>query len=993
MANTYTPNSCFFCDPGALAPADSANYGSDAFGPVTGNETTQFRTTSIVRAIDNTTKNKVYAICKGKISIQPNADDDTKVNLVLKPDANYAPLKIKYFIYRGVGMNDILTPTTEPLIADADPTNPDQPAFVQKIWAQYIALNTSVASDGPSALSSAPSTFPASLIGYLPSQSPDVLLDEYFSSSSLGDDNYQIADCLHGEFIGNFVGSMGLDIVLDQGDSLMADPTSLFNLDLNFTQSSANLLDTTTISSPDSLNAYQEYIHQFLDAAAFWGSHINCGNIQLNNYIKPQISSNADVYSVILQQYQTSSKVYLYAKGERGRSYNFYDTTRTLKFITTTDDNNTTSGWPILIKDESVPSGTGTNTINLNLQYSIDPAIDQLDRTVYLDLVVPNNNTVSGTTGQNITTLAASIAPGSPSIDYISPIALTLQCNNSKYCAAFVLVSANLTLTFPLPHYTNDLWPLFDTSLSLPASPSDLSYWSVYDKNLVKNLSPQLPLGVVVQNKLYKDTGTDATGATKDRRLYMAVIKNNSNPIIEFNKLNVTNLSSGVSVNGVTMSSFAQNVFKDTNFSVYLGKFTDVLDSNHPTVNSLSLIHADDFNRKKSYLLLGITDDEYSTLTLLPEFSTAQNIFFDLADVSNPNITTLPDTMATSFTVNADILTKNFKKYQVGLIFEDSTGALSKHPVYPTGSDAVFVYTVDGNFYFSETYSKFQNFYNQFADATVEFRTQSQINSTTHPVYLGQFFFDWLRVGDNGFYAGTVCTDPEPSYQDTIISGYHLPVVGDLTTEYTCSFTPIPPLTSAQVVAQMAFKALKREYAQIPTKFISDVNDQNKDQYFIQSLNLFPKNYVDTISSNKPPFSAELRVFVNIFQELSNLTFDYNSTYFSINVAQLPEKTPTGGKVESAQKTIIITCLYDFAEDQQIRVLAVPANNSPNSVPTLAGIINVGRNSVVRRNTINIILVNVRTNISGTPNTGSFTNAEVFVLNNSLNQDLYMKLK
>jgi len=103
--NKYEPSSHFFIDHTNLSDPSPANLAADAFGPVNGDETNKYRTTSFIRA---STASKVFAICDGHILIQPYDGDTTKVNLILKPTATYSPLKIKYFIYRGVDIDDLI---------------------------------------------------------------------------------------------------------------------------------------------------------------------------------------------------------------------------------------------------------------------------------------------------------------------------------------------------------------------------------------------------------------------------------------------------------------------------------------------------------------------------------------------------------------------------------------------------------------------------------------------------------------------------------------------------------------------------------------------------------------------------------------------------------------------------------------------------------------------------------------------------------------------
>ena len=144
MSNKYSPSSFFFVDNTNLTTADTANSGTDAFGPISNGATppnyTKFRTTSKIRT---TARTKVFAICKGRILILENkANPTTKVNLVLKPDtATYAPLKIKYFVYRNVDRVDLLDGL---LLKAKDTADPFQPVILQKLWDQFIQFTLSL---------------------------------------------------------------------------------------------------------------------------------------------------------------------------------------------------------------------------------------------------------------------------------------------------------------------------------------------------------------------------------------------------------------------------------------------------------------------------------------------------------------------------------------------------------------------------------------------------------------------------------------------------------------------------------------------------------------------------------------------------------------------------------------------------------------------------------------------------------------------------------
>jgi hypothetical protein len=244
----YKPQSHFFTDLLSLA-APSAN---NSFGPVDGSLNTKYRVTSFVNSGQ---KVKLYAICDGSMMILPqrnNAGDLTgKLNIVIKPSQmNWEPLKIKYFIYRGVEKEDFLdvnNALVQPVASS--------PEILTKMWAFFKALNGLGTIVG--------SVFPVDSIFQLNAPG-EKLLDEHLKNS--------LINCKAGEDIGYFNGRIGLDIVLDYGDYQLEDQENLFNLNVKYASKDEFVFDTSSIpgSPPAKVKRYREYIHQFIDAAAFW---------------------------------------------------------------------------------------------------------------------------------------------------------------------------------------------------------------------------------------------------------------------------------------------------------------------------------------------------------------------------------------------------------------------------------------------------------------------------------------------------------------------------------------------------------------------------------------------------------------------------------------------------------------------------------------------------------------------------------------------------
>ena len=63
----------------------------------------------VTHSIEINSDCKIYSICKGQIMIQPNVDDESKINLILKPFVQpISTLSIEYIIYRGLNKSDIV---------------------------------------------------------------------------------------------------------------------------------------------------------------------------------------------------------------------------------------------------------------------------------------------------------------------------------------------------------------------------------------------------------------------------------------------------------------------------------------------------------------------------------------------------------------------------------------------------------------------------------------------------------------------------------------------------------------------------------------------------------------------------------------------------------------------------------------------------------------------------------------------------------------------
>lgn len=239
----------------------------------------------------------------------------------------------------------------------------------------------------------------------------------------------------------------------------------------------------------------------------------------------------------------------------------------------------------------------------------------------------------------------------------------------------------------------------------------------------------------------------------------------------------------------------------------------------------------------------------------------------------------------------------------------------------------------------------------------------------------GEFGFDWLREKDNGL-------NTEPDYESIVESGYK---------------DGISNLTNIE-----AFSNLKLEYRTIPiTRKIT--SGTSTTEYLVPYLTLFSKEFVDTLPKPifaEPRFEAELKLLIDIEEDLDKLKFDYDDALFELSEIILTEKAKTNG-LEDKNIKIKIKCLKDLDRNHDINIYAYPkgvtiasrATLEPNiDKRKLAGKITVLKNDVTARKEGKFALIRVKTNVAGIPvaglAVGSFSSAEKVNLYNALHQAL-----
>lgn len=888
----YTPKSHFFSDLSGLA--DSS--GIDGFGPVNGFLATKFRVTSKVKS-NTVNPVKLYAVCDGRMLIQPSTDS-SKINIIIKPSANnYSPLKIKYFIYRGVKKSDYFT---NDILNQPDYGKPET---LSKIWAMLVALN------------GLPST-----IGYIFPLS--FVYDHSAPATQHIDDALQksLVFCKEGDYIGNFTSEVGLDIVLDHGDYILENQEVLFNFNLEFAREPEFIFNTENISGNVNKKRYKEHIHQFLDAAAFWGSHIDCGEIKFKSGLPATTVAGV---SPILKKYITGDKLYIYVQGEDNRTFNYFDSNRKIYGFETNGENNIKEGWPILIKDSLV---NGANKIDFGFDYIVhDIKIQKPERNISVDCIAPNLDLHLYPITQRV--------PDSALSGKTANVSITFPKTASAFCASFAFFSVRTYQKFPVVNYFNHLW-IANIKNSVNLDPANIKMqWFTYDRNRNINLDDTIEGSAIIQNKVIIDEGKNSAGQIKRRRLYAAIIKNNSTKDQEHNEINIDKVASGFVKDTKNAQTYFLNLFNgEKDYSLYKGSFTD--SQNLQIINSLSAFHENSLSKRKSYLFLGITEDEYNQFSLP---SGADNCFFDLLEETGFN-------------------SENVRKFKLGIRYEyedATTGQISNSIVYSNPN--IFVYSIDDLFFFSKEFSSYQNFFYKFPKAYAEFIIKQPFD--------GEFGFDWMRKGNN---SSTV----DYAYKDIISKQYKAGTTILLTSPY--DINEYQGDFKSDIIS---YKKLEKKYSFFPMQWEA----LNKlDRNYLSILNIYPPYVPKPISIDldrqaifKSPYNddinrvAKIQIRITIKEKPTKISLKYDDRILSILPANPIISTNIGNHIID----LTIKAKQKIIHDSHVFVQA-----SYEGKNKIIGAMKVSSNDDTKRKTKKAVIILVKTNITGSTVSPSLLN-------------------
>lgn len=227
----------------------------------------------------------------------------------------------------------------------------------------------------------------------------------------------------------------------------------------------------------------------------------------------------------------------------------------------------------------------------------------------------------------------------------------------------------------------------------------------------------------------------------------------------------------------------------------------------------------------------------------------------------------------------------------------------------------------------------------------------------------GEYGFDWLREKDNGLAI-------EPDYESIIEGGYK---------------DGKSDLDKIQAYAQ-----LTTEYEQI-TITRKTPNSTASALYYVPYLTLFSQEFVKAMPADtlvKPQYKADLKVVLDINEDLEKLKFEYDDTLFTVDATKLTQNKKTQGLTDP-EISITITCLKDLDSNKYIDVYAYPKGTEANHEienRKLAGRIKVLKNDSTVRKEEKFVLATVKTILNEKKEKISFNPEEMKNLYNSLHQ-------
>lgn len=660
------PQSHFFCDVLNVTPQTVAQ----AYGPVDGNKSNQYRVTSKFSAPADL---NAYAAVDGFAFLQPGAAANL-VNLVIRPyrQGISGLHPVRYFVYRGLLKDDFLNPADDTKVVPQAATNSK---FIEKQWIIHNDQNASG------------TAFLAKALGYDPTvQTPASLLDTYFFRM---DDDYQLPFIRKGDQIGKFFSDSGnADFGLD---ILIAGST--FDPTLAYIRQPEHLVDVSV--APYTTDAFlkkikREEIRNFIDPAAYWGMHLtDKGYVQIDNAGTTEKKDGQSIYTDIIDKFSTSNKLYIDIRNESSfYSYNFFDNYGTNANNVLKIGNNSsglsnkgyaTDQWPIIIRETTQNTTDDTNKVYVQLRKNENPdpvlyvEAGKLEtpsvkgRFVLKDDINANSQVFTKAVGFSYPNTSA--GSGNSKLNVASLISM-------YYGRLISAVTSWPNEVVRVEKYTDNLLGPIDIEplWTEPSTEVQVSWRSL-------------------QDRLFVDGGAGNFRQTVER---FVGFDGSSGGRVVFFTTTVESLNEGQDIlksqGGMSSGlSWKDSLFKEKFLTKGFDLFFDVIDDNGTEVQTLNFQYNPDLGdvavSASNKMVCGLMQTEVDTLKALTGLSDkyGRYIYFEELSTSPGNSNG-----------------KTFYKYKVGLQGKKTDGTADI--VYP--STDIIIYSVDELFFFTKAFAE-----------------------------------------------------------------------------------------------------------------------------------------------------------------------------------------------------------------------------------------------------------------------------------------------
>lgn len=681
IVSSNRPRFHVFAEMAKLDVQDAAR----AFGPVSAD---RFHLTSGFTSAHADVR--AFAVVTGTVFVQRVWDpvtsvyDPEVVNLILRPlrqsKIDFTP--VKYFIYRGLRLDDLFELDGSDLRVQDDPSRSD---LIADILDQQAARKSASDDDD------IPDVPLSNALGWDHEimSDPDVQpttdpLDKYFYSSDV---EFQFPIARRGRSLGTFHNGrpFGFEIVLEEGD---------FRPTLEFARKPVYEIDLTAVpGTAADIRSRREEILNFLDPAAYYGMHYDIG-------VEDGAATHrgADLYTNVVAMFHTRNTVYLDIRNENGYSLDYYgnytSAGATLKigsdlspagFIPRAYQ---TTTWPVYMVTASQVRSGDENYLFVALRVA-----DNLEPLVYLDhgTLITRSESDRFVAGENLllsgslwTKELGFMIPNTPNPSVAGQRLYVANAVKLHYARQRASLSGVSDRVVKSEHYYDNVFgPLNTTMFWNDDDVTDVTKWvSAQDRRFIDFAERTPPYSYMAERGIAVEPAGEG-GDEPCVIFYASAIDYFRDSSVRPRK--IQGINGGYSTRG----GFVENSSIFDGFDLQIEKVEDTdADEDVQIPRLVAEIGSD--RSPNDLLILGITQEEYEDLREAAQLELSPN--HQMSILLRDEQTGADPETATAFR-NYRLGVRGWKK------MPESDGTHVQHDAYP--GDDIRVYTIDGNFFVS----------------------------------------------------------------------------------------------------------------------------------------------------------------------------------------------------------------------------------------------------------------------------------------------------